>query len=418
MQFLKTSFFKILGVLVLIFIFYQECFVKNNKDFDIFIGASQLVFEGKNCYEVWLKSGAEGLRYFYSPLFAVLLFPLKDLPQVAYNFVWTGINLLFIYRTFKLLPFFLPLKSFSEKKRTLFSFLLFVLTARYMLDNLDLGQMTFLLVWATMESMRLIFQKKHLTGAALLALIINIKLIPLAFVFYLIYKREFRAVLLTGAFFVLYLFLPAVFIGPSFNNELLQNWFHSLSGTAAHSIHDDAGRPSLSSLIPSLLMDTPLQFGLKRNFINLSEGTVNGVLNTVRLLMLLVLAFLFGKPFQTIRDKKEFFYDLSLICLATPLIFPHQGKYSFFYLLPAYAYCLYSVLKLRYVQDKLKNTYQLSKNLLIGSFCLVTLTTDGLIGRKASDFTEYLHLISYGALILLVAMVYLKPKTIFRKTSL
>lgn len=415
MRFFKTPLFKILGVLVLTFIFYQECFVKNNKDFDIFIGASQLVFEGKNCYEVWLKSGAEGLRYFYSPLFAVLLFPVKDLPQVAYNFVWTGINLFFICRIFKLLPFFLPLNRFSENKRTVFVLLLFLLTTRYMLDNLDLGQMTFLLVWASMESMRLVYEKKYLTGSALLALIINIKLIPLAFVFYLLYKREFRAVLLTTAFFILYLFLPAIFIGPSFNNELLQNWFHSLSGTTVHSIHDDAGRPSLSSLIPSLLMDTPLQFDFKRNILNLPEGTVNTILNSIRFLILLILTLLFGKPFQTIKNKKKLFYDLSLVCLTTPLIFPHQGKYSFFYLLPAYAYCLYSIIKLKALQNKLKSVYQLCKVLLIISFCLVTLTTDGLIGRKASNFTEYLHLISYGSMILLIALIFLKPKTILRK---
>lgn len=413
MRFLNTVYFKTFAVLGLAFILYLECFIKNNKDFDIFIGASKLVFEGKSCYNVWLKSGSEGLKYFYSPLFAVLLFPLKDLSQLAYDFIWMVINLFIIYRIFRLMPLFLPLKNISQTKKNAFVLLLLASTIRYILDNLDLGQMTLILVWASLESMLLIFEKKYLYGSALLALIINIKLIPVTLVFYLIYKKEFRAVFFTISFFILYLYIPALFVGHTFNNELLHQWLNSLSGTALNSIREDVGRPSLSSLIPSLLMKTPIQFGLNRNFIDLQEETVGLILNVIRLVILLVLAYIFGKPFQSIQNKKTMYYDLSLICLVTPLIFPHQGKYSFFYLLPAYSYCLYELIKLKKIQSKLNRTYQKTLLLVLISFSAVTLTTDGLIGRKASDFTEYFHFISYGSIALLIAMSFLKPKRVF-----
>jgi hypothetical protein len=410
MRFFSTLYFKLFAVVILVFIFYQECVVKNNKDFDVFIGASRLIFDKQNCYDVWLKSGSEGLKYFYSPLFAVLLFPLKSAPQFFYNLIWLSLNLFLIFRTFSLLSFFLPLHKFSKIKFHGFVLLVLICSLRFILDNLDLGQMTFFLVWGSLECMRLIFQKKHLTGALLLALLINIKIIPIALLAYLIYKKDFRVVLLTLLFSVFFLYLPSIFIGTDFNNELLHSWFTSLKGTSVNSIHDDAGRPSLSSLIPSLVMDTEILFSVKRNFISLDADSAHQILNGFRCLLLVFLCFLFGRPFQKIITKKFLFYDLSLICLATPIVFPHQGKYSFLYLLPAYAYTLYSLIRMQLIKTKYKSTYLRPLIFMLLSFTFTTLTTDGLIGRRLSDFTEYLHLITYGAFFLLFALICLKPK--------
>lgn len=391
-----------------------ESVLRNNKDFDIFISASRLIFEGKTCYEVWLKSGTSGLKYFYSPLFAVLLFPLKNLPQLAYNFIWIAFNLAVIYRSFYLLSYFLPLKHITTKQKKAFFILSVLCSARYILDNLDLGQMTFLLVWASLEASKLIFQKRIIAASSLLALIINFKLIPLAILPYLLYKREFKAFGLTVLFFSLYLFLPALVLGYEFNLQLLQSWLSSLTLTESRSIYEDLGRPSLSSLVPSLVMETPIEFSLKRNFLNLDSSTTMLVLNTVRVLLLMLLASLFGKPFQKTSSRKTLFYDISLIFIATPLVFPHQGKYSFFYLMPAYAYCIYSLFKLYSLKQHptYKRINQLVLVFVSLSFLGVTLTTDGLIGRRLSDFSEYIHTITYGAFFLLTAMVFLKPKKI------
>lgn len=412
MPFLKTIWFKIVALTFIVGLLLFESVIQHNKDLDIFIGASELIFSGKSCYEVWIKSDASGLKYFYSPLFAVLLFPLTFLPQVSCNIIWLCFNFLIVYRIFNLLIYFLPVSKLNAYKKDLFLILSALSIARYVIDNLALGQMTFLLLWGSLESMRLIFQKKQLTGTALLALIINFKIIPIALVAYLIYKRDFKSVLYTTLFSLFYLYLPALVISYDFNNQLLNEWTYSLSGTNKNSIFEDTGRPSLSSLLPSLLMNTDIQFSFKRNIINLSPQQVNITLNVVRGAFLLLLAYLFGKPFYKQQYKKNMFYDVSLICLATPLIFPHQGKYSIFYLLPAYAFCIYTAIKLHAIKSR-HNYYLLYKKILILlslSFALVTLTTDGLIGRRLSDCAEYLHLITYGSIFLLIAMIYLKPK--------
>ena len=406
----KTSWYLKIGFAFLLLSVFESVW-RSNKDFDIFIAASKLIFDGKTCYEIWLKSGTSGLKYFYSPLFAVLLFPLKDLPQSVYNFIWIAFNLVIVYRTFYLLTFFLPVNAFSKKTKNLFFIICASCSARYILDNLDLGQMTFLMVWASLEAVKLIFQKRIIPGSALLALIINFKLIPLAVLPYLLYKKEFRAFGLTIVFFIFYLYLPAIVIGYEFNNQLIHSWASSLTTTESRSIFEDLGRPSLSSLIPSLVMETQTQFSIKRNFITLDAATTNFILLVTRLVLLFFLAYLFGKPFQKLKTKKRLFYDIALVFIATPLVFPHQGKYAFFYLMPAYAYCTYMLIKLFYLKARphYRHIYLSVLLFMIFSFGGVTLTTDGLIGRKLSNVSEYLHFITYGAFFLLAAMTFLKP---------
>jgi len=404
---IKKNFYTVIFLSLLFLLFYYlVCIANPNKDFDIFIGASKLIFEGKTCYNVWLHSGSSGLKYFYSPLFAVLIFPLTYVSQTGYNSVWFVLNLFFLWRIFILISIFFPLDLFNQNTKKLFYTLILLSVGRFLYDNLQLGQMTIFLLYSTLESLNFIRTKQTLKGAAILALIINIKIIPIAILVLLIYKAEFKAVLFTLLFLVIYLFLPMLFIGNDFNLILLKDWWISLSGTNHKSIIEDYGRPSLSAFIPSLLMDTPVQFNIKRNILQLNEEAVGVILNVIRVLFLLLMAFLLGKPFQKFKNNIEVFYSISLVCLFTPLIFPHQGKYSFFYLLPAYAFILF---KLLHSDERLPNSKnKISWVLLVISFVLLTLSTDGLIGRRLSDLCEYLNFITIGTFALFGSMCFVK----------
>ncbi len=409
MRFFNSIYFKLLLVPVLLFVIYLEVFKNTNKDLDVFIGASKLIFDGKTCYDVWLHSGSSGLKYFYSPLFGILIFPLKDLPQVGYVFIWLCLNLFLSYRLIKLIPAFLPLGNLSFSQRSWFWLLLFLTTVRSYYDTLGLGQMTIILVWGSLESMRLLSKGKSVGSGAILALIINIKLIPIALLGYLVYKAEWKTIVSTVLFSILYLLLPALFIGYDFNNQLVSEWLGSLSNTGSNSLTDDYGRQSLSAFIPALFTDTPLQFETSRNIMNLAPEHVSLILNSCRLAVVVLLAFLFGKPFQKIASEKFLFFDLALICLVTPLFFPHQGKYSFFYLMPAQAWCVYYFVR-HYSTRIQEKKFRIVLILSSLSFILLTLTTDGLIGRKASNWCEYFNFITYGAFLLLAVMILLRPK--------
>ena len=139
---------------------------------------------------------------------------------------------------------------------------------------------------------------------------------------------------------------PMVAWGYSFNLELHERWLQSLTGTAVNSIVLDDNRPGISSWIPSLLMERPMMFSMRRNFVSLDPAIVQVITNSVRVLFVLAGILLISRPLKRPAGKIPAFYDLAVICLLTPLVFPHQGKYALLYTLPAYAICISYLLKM------------------------------------------------------------------------
>ena len=414
--FTKRNFIFFISTILLLGLFYFECFVDVDKDIDAFIGASKLIANGESCYNTWIPSGGGFLFYYYSPLFALLLTPLTFLPQVLVNIIWLSFNLFFLYRIFRLIEFYLPVSTLSSRNRNIYFLLLTISIFRFLLYNFDLGQMTIFLVFASLESIRLILDDKKIPGAALLALAINIKLLPITLLAYLIYRGEFKASIFTVLFFILFLFLPAVFIGMDFNTSLIVEWWSLLANTVDNSLADDSGRPSLSSFIPSLLMEIDGKVDIRRNIFSLSVETAIFILNVVRgLLVLLTLYFLRSLPFKKVKNPLQNYYALAYMLLITPLVFPHQGKYSFFYMLPAFSYSIYMIfclIKKKKERDnyKLPARFKVAISGLIASFVLTTLTTDGIIGRHYSDIADHFHLITIGAMVLIIPLAIFRPE--------
>lgn len=421
--FTKRNFIFFTSTILLLGLFYFECFIDVDKDIDAFIGASKLIASGESCYNTWIPSGGGFLLYYYSPLFALLLTPLTFFPQVLVNIVWLSFNLFFLYRIFRLIEFYLPISTLSSRNRNIYFLLLALSVFRFLLYNFDLGQMTIFLVFASLESIRLILEDKKTMGAALLALAINIKLLPITLLAYLIYRGEFKASLLTAFFFILFLFLPAVFIGMDFNTSLIVEWWNLMTNTISNSLTDDSGRPSLSSFIPSLLMEINGKVDIRRNILSLNVETAILILNLVRgFLVLLSLYFLGLLPFRKVKNPLQNYYPLAYILLIIPLIFPHQGKYSFFYMLPAFSYSIYMVFclirkKRETIDYKIPAWYKVAISSLIASFILTTLTTDGLIGRHYSDIADHFHLITLGALVLIIPLVIFRPEKQFTENK-
>lgn len=411
----KRNAFYIIGSVILLIFMYFECFVHPDKDFDVFIGASKLILDGKTCYDVWIPVGGSFLLYYYSPLFALLLSPFSYLPQYLNNIIWFLANLWFLYRIVKLLEYYLKLSDFSKRNSRIFISLVLLVNLRFLLYNFDLGQMTIFLVFVSLESIRLINEGKKVGGAALLALAINIKLLPLTLLFYLIYRAEYKASLFVVSFILIFLVLPSVFIGVEFNNTLLVDWWNIMTKTVNTSIVDDTGRPSLSSFIPALLMDSNGAITLPRNLLSLSIETTTRVLNIVRMLLIIsTLFFIKSKPFKQNSKPFQNYYSLAYILLITPLIFPHQGMYSFFYMTPAFSYSIYFVFRLLNWEKKFDGfsiplKYKVAIVGLVISFLLTTLTTSGFIGRGYSSIAEYYHLITVGVLILIIPLAIFNP---------
>jgi len=397
-----------LGILILGFLIKLSL---SNGDFKVYLEAAKLIASGKSPYHEWLKVDDNGYcLYFYSPLWALILIPFIKLPNAIPNLLWLLANIWFVYRLVILLSGYLNLKVLSDKQIKWLYFLVSVSSLRFLLYNFEMMQMTIFILWGALESLSLFKKNKFLPGGSLLALVINIKILPIVLLPYLIYRREYKGVLTCLVFAFLFLLLPAVFLGWSFNFQLLHDWWNAINPTNAEHLYDaDPGFHDLTALIPSLLTKTESALPNRRNILDLNFSTAIYIMNGLRgCLVLLTLYFLKWPPFQQAKSKLNELRELSFLFLIVPLIFPHQGKYAFFLCLPALVYISY------FLVQKRANVISV---LFVCSFVLMTLTSDGLIGRELNLLTQHYKLITYGALLLILILILLPAESIEKKVD-
>ena len=263
---LKKYLYIFFGILIMGFVVKEAL---SNGDFKVFSGAAKLLFSRKSPYNEWIFVTKDHYcLFFYSPLFALILIPFCFLPEFIPNFLWLLANVYFLYRIWILLTKYIDINLFSDKQLKCFLFICVILNLRFVLYNFGMIQMTIFILWGSLESLFLFEKKKIFAGGILLSIIINIKILPIVLIPYLIYRREFKGFLCTIIFSIIFLFIPAIFFGWSFNIHLLQDWWKMINpSNANHIIETDIGLHSLSALIPMLLdhMNSILQNHLSFN---------------------------------------------------------------------------------------------------------------------------------------------------------
>lgn len=399
-------YFKVLvGVLLLWFAF--NC-AKSGRDFEVFVSAGGRIISGVDLYRPLYN---RGLQYFYSPLFALLLAPFSYLPIVVPQLIWVLLSYFFIYRIWVLSGMYFDTPAFSRKQYQWWIVLSLFFSVRFLRHDLAMVQMTIFLLWATLQSMQLFKDKQTITGAALLALAINIKLLPLAFVCYLLYTKNLKAALLTGVFYVAYLFIPALYLGWDRNYLLLHEWFSAINPINKNwTIEADDGPSSLVALIPVYITNTIGLLPYKRNFINLNYQQVLLIVNIVRAFFV-VLALVFicpgwvKKPATGIRQ----YWEMCYLFIVIPLIYPHQQQYAFVYIIPAFIYFSWYVIN---YWDNLKSRLNTIGWIAIG---LVAVNFTPIIGRdiisgKAFELLLYYRVLPIAAVALIPLLWLCRPK--------
>lgn len=414
----KSLISKVLYALAaLLILFYCVKEARGNGDFKIFLEASKMLRDGGNPYHVWhfVSEGNYGM-YFYSPLWALVLIPFTYFPSFVPNFIWLLANVFFLYRLFQLLKQYIDFNLLSKKQQNWLIILCLIMSFRFILYNFGMIQMTLFILWGILESLRFIRNKQVFWGALILALIINIKVLPLVILPYLIFRRQFKAFAGTILISGLLLWLPSIYTGWSQNQFLLTEWWSVINPTNAdHVLETEMGQHSLSALISTLLTENTEPIKVTRNIVNWSETRVSYVLNLLRLfLIFLSLYFLKWPPFKSAKNKLTELRELAYIILLIPLIFPHQQKYAFALIIPALFYLNYYFLKLK-GKPKNKIRWYAFISCMIISFLLMTASTDGLIGRDLNKLSQHFKTITWGALFLIGALLLANPRNIKNK---
>jgi hypothetical protein len=411
-----------LGAIILLLVLLFES-KGENGDLTIFLDASRDLMQGENIYT---NTYNEWYHYYYDTLFALLLVPFTFLPLFLVKFIWLSLNVFFVVRIWKIITGWLPINQLSSKQKTIFTLLSFLFILAFLRDNFHLTQVTIFILYLTLEGLHFIERGKKLTGSLLIAFAITVKLLPLVFIPYLLYRKEWKAFGSVCILIVVLLLIPGLIIGLDYNHFLILERWKLLNPTNTAHVLDTSERSfhSISTLFSTLFVAESgdiYALPYRRHLLDLPLETLSTLINAARLLFVgATLYFLASKPFQPAKSNLQKLYEISYICLIIPLIFPHQQHYAFFFIFPASSYLLFYFTRI-YVNNQTKAQDQPSrknKMMMIILLSLVYLMTNGhFILGTFNPILEHYKILTYSVFILCGMLAYYSPTKLDRKIN-
>lgn len=406
MWILKNRFFQLFLITGLFF--YLSIEAKGEGDLFIYFCAAFDLNQGLDFYKT---TYIDGFHYYYSVLFAYFLSLVMSLPFYGLKFTWLLLNVIMFAHLFKLLKQSGYVSVLNDKQRNYFLIFVFLFSLRFLHQNIHSAQVTIFILWTCIYGLICIEKGKEVKGSALLALGINIKLLPLVFLPYLLYRAHYKSFALTFFFLVAFLFIPSILIGHDYNLSLLSSWYQLINPSNPEHILDTYERSfhGLSTFLTTLLVShppDPYALSLKRNLADVSIETLKLVLMISRAgLVFLTLYFLSWPPFVREKNKQQLYLETSYILLLIPLIFPHQQHYAFLFMVPAFSLVLIDVMKMSRQYSKAKRV------LLISALIFIYLSANlSILLGEFNRYYEHYKLLTYGALLLIPLLIWQRKK--------
>ena len=396
--FRPTFFYALLGLLALAYLIGKALVV--GTDINVYLYASQQLFKGENIY----ADNPYNL-YLYSPLFAALLGLISWMDWSVARVIWLLLNVAFAYRAWQLLTLMLgtwpALKPAYQRG---FGWALLFISFGFLNHNFNLGQISMLILWLSVEGAWRILQGQSVRGAALLALGINIKILPLFIGFYLLGKGKIKASVYTAAFTALTLVLPALLVGWNQNTALLQHWKERITPSGAQYVFEKTnGCQSLNCILAAYFYDFPETdfepgYEAARKIARIGQPDLSIVLQSSRIALLLsILAVVAYRRSRRQHPDPYWLWELAYVCLVTVLVFPHQMKYAMLYFVPAGAYVIRYFFTLLSSGEKLR-----VPEAALGVFSAMLMLVLALMGRdivgdrivNTLDYYHYMGLVN------------------------
>jgi hypothetical protein len=402
----KNTIIFLFIVLIAIVTAYVTC--TDGGDFDCYMQAAKQISNRANIYQ---PPFVKDLQYFYSPFFALILSPFSN-HIFLIEFIWIIFSYLLLYRIFLLVRSFFNIDKLNQTQLNIWLILNIFFTIQFVMYEVSLIQVTIFLLWATIESIKLLQSNKNIVAGLILALVINIKIMPILILPYLFYRGYFKSLIWFTLFFIAFLFVPALFIGNNYNNFLLNEWWNVINPTnKEHLFESIIGLHSIVALIPVYLTSTVGEMPYKRNFLNLQHHNVELIINIARLFFLVISLFFFRSlPFKKEKSKLKSYWEFSYFLMLIPLLLPHQNKYDFLFVLPMIYYIIYFLL-IDYYYNKKINFFIIIPFLLITLFYSPIYGSD-IIGWFLFRYTQHYRFLTIATILLIAIAVYCNPKKI------
>lgn len=234
------------GLLLLLLLVQSVGRASNKSDFHDYYTASQLFYGQKDLYniesietlreEIKLEDifkpenfkKLEALKgnvgtYIYPPLFAFLLIPLGWLSYPTGATIFILVNFICL-----LASLFLITKLISIKHPFSVLFFTLAINYRYLESHVSNNQVAFILILLMLLA---VYVKNDALSGILLSLAIIIKITPAIFLFYFLYKRQFKRFAYTFLFAGIWTLLPSIY-SHEYNLHSLGNWYELVLNNA------------------------------------------------------------------------------------------------------------------------------------------------------------------------------------------
>ena len=355
--------------------------------------------------DFYVAGPLSGLTYYYPPFFAMVLAPFAWLlPPLVAGFLWFLLKVWLLVLVIKELALLLP----KQRHLNALLFLGFLATARFVIDDLKLGQCNLFVMELSLLGMIAFKKGRANLAVLLLALATSIKIYPGIFLLYLLFSGRWAAsakmLLLLAAFNL----APALFYQgqyPALVRAFLDaSVFHAGQNSESGIANQSIWAVCMRFLGRNTTDSSPLAYV---NFMDLGFDQVRRVALGVELACLGALCL----SLTRLRRKGGEHHLVSvtlLLCLLMPMV---ARKSNF-------VFCLFPIISalagLRDLQGQGQPRWRfraLAACLALGVF-FVGFTSDGLLTRRVSNFLECYSNLCLGALVLggvNLALFWLRP---------
>ena len=295
-------------------------------------------WEGVNIYD----------KYYFPnpPILPITLGPLMVLPPVSGAMAWFAIKV--ALTTMSLVLCLQIVKPRDRPFPPFFQSAVLILSLRPILGDLHHGNINLLILFLIVAMFHAWRHGYDALAGLLLGLAISYKVTPALFIFYFAYKRSWRMVGFTFLGLALFLLaVPSLIIGPGFNLQCLQMWWHRMltpflveGSTSPQEINQ-----SLMGVLTRLFTEiTPgtnrYDLHLDVNLVSWPPNLVSYLIKALAVGLVGLLAFFCRTRISDRRDPR-LLGEVALVVLTMLFVSERSWKHHFVTLLLPYTYLVW-----------------------------------------------------------------------------
>lgn len=224
--------------------------VSRDTDFGTFYDAALAVARGSDPY-----AATDG-KYFYPPAFAFYFAALTYLPKAGASLLWFTIKLALVVWTLAAVYDLVKNTTAPARGRRWLAAGVALVAARFLLADLQFGNVNALVLWLSVAAIVLDFKKRSVLAGLALAAAVSVKIVPAVFLVYFLARGRYRVVLWT-AVWIAALNLAPIVSGP---HELWRTWVSYIDTGVHGKLTSRLAQPDNQSLWGALnrAIDMPL----------------------------------------------------------------------------------------------------------------------------------------------------------------